>query len=1234
MLILLVLVLLVPAALYIPLVQDYAVSRTLEMLNDNDDDLHYDLGKLRLKFLLDIELQDFCLTRPSSGDTVLYVRHLHTSLDELPWGERDYYRIGSFAISEVQADIDSTLVQGLSLCGSMDTLLIQEVLLSLDSSTVSVDRIRLSHPHFDVSYASSDSTEEKQDSTQSDPWRVALGTLSLDDVALHYDGWQVDSLNVSLERFSMNGLDMQLNRLDVSLPESYVRLVGQMHLDYEEDTLTGSAKTDLDLYLSRRDVLHIVEHNIPNLAANWPDSSDVEARLSSYLTPDTLIVSPLYLSIPGYVDIRGRMGGRNPFDQAQRFAEADLSAVLTHVDELMTAILGSAEERGYRIPDSLSLNLHVTQDQSRYDADMILWQDSLARLNLNGRYDDRTEEYWADLGIQRMNLSDYVPEQEINELTMSLTAHGRHFDFQSPKTTLNASLQLDTVSYRMISDSTEMVIEVDDISVTADVYKDTMRVHGDLNMSVSDLGYIRDFGIDFLNARNRMELDAHGGDAELGVAVNCDLFHLTSVLDRFMKELDAQIKDKAFDINAIQRTLPNLSVKANMRQSNPIAPILKLYGVSFEGFSALLTNSDSLRLDLAVDTLRYEDIQLRRVSAALSPNEDNYNYMARVLYDDTITGKTFDLDVNARLLSDSILASGMLRADTMDVFDFDACLAHRIQAHARLATMPLSMANGFLGEGLKLSGYLNGGVSLDCDSLDLNALEAAIWFDSASVWYEGCDMTLGLPQDSIVYRGGELSLDHIRFMTANERPITIDGKVDMRKDMANPDIDLMILSDNAQIIRNKRRRTRGQFIYGTLPLSTKVSVLGTLDDLKVMGQVAIPAGCDLTYYYEDDGLIASSSQLNGLVEFVQFAQDTLVLLDSIQIPVLAQKPNNMEVNLDLKIDPSTQIMAYIPTGTEDHLMVKGGGNLKMSVNGNGDLRLSGGYDVSDGNINFTLPMLPVTKQFALTKDSWLRWTGAVDQPELNLSATEGVKCTINDATSGARVVKFVISILIRGTLENMDVVFDCSAPDDAAIQGELASLTAEDRSKQALLLLIAQTYTGPSASQSSAGLSSANAAINNLLNKELESLLTNKLKHTEINVGIDTYDPNGTGAQQTDYSVSVSQKFFNDRMRVTVGGKMSKGDEVQKDDASMINDASVEWLIKKDGSQYARIFRHTNYESVLEGEVVETGVGYVQKREAYRFWQLFLRSDKKRMAARREMLKKLQEEEFLKNRQK
>ncbi len=38
---------------------------------------------------------------------------------------------------------------------------------------------------------------------------------------------------------------------------------------------------------------------------------------------------------------------------------------------------------------------------------------------------------------------------------------------------------------------------------------------------------------------------------------------------------------------------------------------------------------------------------------------------------------------------------------------------------------------------------------------------------------------------------------------------------------------------------------------------------------------------------------------------------------------------------------------------------------------------------------------------------------------------------------------------------------------------------------------------------------------------------------------------------------------------------------------------------------YVRIFRHTGYESIIEGEVTETGVGFVYRRKLNRIADMF-----------------------------
>ena len=55
-------------------------------------------------------------------------------------------------------------------------------------------------------------------------------------------------------------------------------------------------------------------------------------------------------------------------------------------------------------------------------------------------------------------------------------------------------------------------------------------------------------------------------------------------------------------------------------------------------------------------------------------------------------------------------------------------------------------------------------------------------------------------------------------------------------------------------------------------------------------------------------------------------------------------------------------------------------------------------------------------------------------------------------------------------------------------------------------------------------------------------------------------------------------------------------------------------MLNRAGTMYVRLFRHTGYESILEGEITQTGVGFVYKKKIRRIGDIFrfLRPKKRR----------------------
>ena len=120
------------------------------------------------------------------------------------------------------------------------------------------------------------------------------------------------------------------------------------------------------------------------------------------------------------------------------------------------------------------------------------------------------------------------------------------------------------------------------------------------------------------------------------------------------------------------------------------------------------------------------------------------------------------------------------------------------------------------------------------------------------------------------------------------------------------------------------------------------------------------------------------------------------------------------------------------------------------------------------------------------------------------------------------------------------------------------------------------------------------------LTSKLNTWAANNIKGVDITFGVDQYDRTYEGATSTttSYSYKVSKTLFNDRIKIVIGGNYSTdADNDENLSQNLINDISFEYMLNRSGSMYLRLFRHEGYENVLEGEVIQTGVGFVYKRK-------------------------------------
>lgn len=139
-----------------------------------------------------------------------------------------------------------------------------------------------------------------------------------------------------------------------------------------------------------------------------------------------------------------------------------------------------------------------------------------------------------------------------------------------------------------------------------------------------------------------------------------------------------------------------------------------------------------------------------------------------------------------------------------------------------------------------------------------------------------------------------------------------------------------------------------------------------------------------------------------------------------------------------------------------------------------------------------------------------------------------------------------------------------------------------------------------------------NSMLNSFLQSEINKIAGNALKTIDINFGMETTDEGATGNTRTDYNFQFAKRFWNNRFQVIIGGKISTGNDVQQQDESFIDNISLEYRLDNSGTRYIKIFHDKNYESILDGEVIETGAGIVLRKKVSKLSELFIFRSRKR----------------------
>lgn len=501
-----------------------------------------------------------------------------------------------------------------------------------------------------------------------------------------------------------------------------------------------------------------------------------------------------------------------------------------------------------------------------------------------------------------------------------------------------------------------------------------------------------------------------------------------------------------------------------------------------------------------------------------------------------------------------------------------------INADMTFEKFPMRIANGFVPDRIiGLDGYAEGVLTVHGNTKkpDING---ELYLESASLISVPYGLKMRFDDDPIRIENSKLLFENFQIYANNNMPLTSYGDLDF-SNLDHIKLNLLMRAENFLLIDSKE--TRRSEAYGKAYVNFLASIKGELDRLQVRGKLDVLPTTNLYYILRDSPL----SNDNRMKELVQFTN--LNASDSIKIN--RPQVDGMNVNFNINVLNGSHIKCWLNDARTNYLDIIGEGALQMKYQ-NDDITMTGRYTISEGEIKYSLPVIPL-KTFVISNGSYIEFTGDMMNPRLNITAKETKKASVN-VNGTNRMVTFNTGVVLSKTLNDMGLEFIIEAPEDNAISDELNMKSKEERGKLAVTMLT----TGMYLSDGNTSSFSMNSALNSFLQSEINSIAGSALKTLDVSFGME----NSTGEDgniHTDYSFKFAKRFWNNRLSISVGGKLSTGPDVSGQNKSFFDNVEVQYRLSDISNKYLNLFYNRSVYDFLEGYVGQYGGGFMWKKK-------------------------------------
>lgn len=806
--------------------------------------------------------------------------------------------------------------------------------------------------------------------------------------------------------------------------------------------------------------------------------------------------------------------------------------------------------------------LHIRKGEVKADAD--------AMVDLN---DLQSITYSAKLDMGWTSLSDIIPYEIPVKAKGTVSVNGHGFDIADSRTEINVNALIDScmvgpvktgrtvlnAAVKGVMDFKAAGIQSEHPSLTLDADFDNLAVRtGSIALNLDTLI------VDAVTMVGKTDISTQTDGLSVKMDSPMHLLDILNSLKETASAVDSQVQSEDFDVPAIKRCLPKLTASVKVGRDNPAGSIISKYGIAFEsiGLDASLSPERGIKAELAARDISLDTLSLHCADIRLSQKDDDLLC-------------NMDLDFLRQHKLPSVKA------------EVDAVLSSH-SATARLRAKS-GIKDGILG-----INNLDTGLDVDMTaSLDHKRLDAEGSIILENLKYKSADFGT----HTVSFRGSSPDTEHFDLSADTDNiPLSVIGSI----------VDLSDLELGGEAL-------------------AKVSAKGTLDSLEIAGEV-VPDDISVGYAPFDAQLAlgnvpirlennvvridrlpvyavdSTCAVVDGTLNLDDMAMDISVRSDRFKPVPLEKKdsiayfgtvaagldvavkgtPADLVIAGDVTVLPETDITYHLDKKNFVHAKPSGKVNVQFPLGG--DILLKGKIDVKQGEIRYSPPYYPL-EPFTIDPESNVIFNGPLDNMALNISATQPARSIVGDGGDRTREVDFIVGVKVANTLQNLGIDFILKAPNDATIQKEINGFSTEERDRVAAALLA----TGMYVSETNTAMNQSGYAMASILQRSANALASNKLgKYVDLRFGGGTSTRNGV--LSNDYTMALSKSFFDDRLRLTVGGRVSDvGGKGQSQSA--IDNISADWRVKKGSETTLTLFHKKDYENIVDGELDKDGIG-------------------------------------------